>query len=124
MSKKESFTKIIDYVFENEEKFHLKESFEEIYPNAKEYWDSFKSSKEESDKKITENGKKVLIWMKDNIEKTSNLFTSKEIAEGLFTSGRSVAGAMKKLVADEYVEKQGKDPIKYSLTENGKNLIF
>ena len=124
MSKKESFTKIIDYVFENEEKFHLKEGFEEIYPNAKEYWDSFKSSKEESDKKITENGKKILVWMKDNIEKTSNLFTSKEIAEGLFTSGRSVAGAMKKLVADEYVEKQGKDPIKYSLTENGKNLIF
>ena len=59
--------------------------------------------------------------MQENIEKMSNLFTSKEIAEGLFTSGRSVAGSMRKLVTDGYVEKVGKDPVQYSLTEIGQN---
>ena len=121
MNNKEAFTKIIDYVFEVKNN-ELKDGFSEDYEKAKKFWEEFKQEK--SNNKITENGKKIIIWMQENIDKTSNLFTSKEIAEGLFTSGRSVAGAMKKLVADEYVEKQGKDPIKYSLTDNGKNLTF
>ena len=51
-------------------------------------------------------------------------FTSKEAAEALFTSGRSIAGSMRKLVNDGYVEKTGKDPVQYSLTEAGKNYQF
>ena len=56
--------------------------------------------------------------------KTNNIFTSKEIAEALFTSGRSVAGSMRKLVKDGYFEKVGKDPVQYSLTEKGKTYQF
>ena len=59
--------------------------------------------------------------MQENQEKMSNIFTSKEAAEALFTSGRSIAGSMRKLTADGYVEKTGKDPVKYSLTEAGKS---
>ena len=47
-------------------------------------------------------------------------FLSKEIGEGLFTSSRSVSGAMRKLVADGYVDKSDDSPIVYSLTELGK----
>ena len=32
----------------------------------------------------------------------------------------SISGAMRKLVSDGFVEKAGKDPIIYSLTEKGK----
>ena len=31
---------------------------------------------------------------------------------------------MRKLVMDEYVEKVGKDPVVYTITEKGKNVIF
>ena len=54
----------------------------------------------------------------------SNVFTSKEAAEALFTSGRSIAGSMRKLVNDGYVEKAGKDPVQYSLTKAGKSYQF
>ena len=47
---------------------------------------------------------------------------SKEIAEALFVSSRSVSGAMRKLVTDGFVEKIGQDPVMYSLTEKGKNI--
>ena len=52
----------------------------------------------------------------------NNVFTSKEIAEAFFTSGRSIAGSMRKLVLDKFVSKEGKDPIRYSLTEAGRSL--
>lgn len=73
---------------------------------------------------MTENGTKLLRWMQENIDKMNNLFTSKEAAEALFTSGRSIAGTMRKLVTDGYVEKTGKNPIQYSLTEVGKTFNF
>ena len=73
---------------------------------------------------MTENGQKILSWMQNNVDTMSNVFTSKEAAEALFTSGRSVAGSMRKLVADGYVEKIGKDPVQYALTEAGKNYQF
>ena len=54
----------------------------------------------------------------------NNIFTSREAAEALFTSGRSIAGSMRKLVNDGYVDKVGKDPVQYSLTDAGKNYQF
>lgn len=60
--------------------------------------------------------------MQENWEKRNNLFKASDIAEGLFTSGRSVSGSMKKLVSDGYVVKEGKDPVIYSLTEETKSL--
>ena len=50
------------------------------------------------------------------------MWKAKDIAEGLFISSRTVSGAMRKLVADGFVEKVGQDPTIYSLTENGKNI--
>ena len=91
------------------------------WKDAFDFFEDLKNNKAKTTKEITENGQKILSYMQENIEKMSNLFTSKEIAEGLFTSGRSVAGSMRKLVTDGYVEKVGKDPVQYSLTEVGQN---
>ena len=94
------------------------------YDIAMEFWEEFKNGKVKNSGAMTENGKKLLSWMQKNVDTMANLFTSKEAAEALFTSGRSIAGSMRKLVNDGYVEKTGKDPVQYSLTEAGKNYQF
>ena len=101
MTKKEAFINFVNYFFED-----------------------FKNNKIKNSGAMTENGKKLLSWMQENVDTMTNLFTSKEAAEALFTSGRSIAGSMRKLVNDGYVEKTGKDPVQYSLTEAGKNYQF
>lgn len=70
---------------------------------------------------MTENGSKILKYMQSNEDKYNNLFTSKEIGEGLFMSSRSVSGSMRKIIANGFVEKVGKDPVTYSLTDEGRN---
>lgn len=128
MTNKETFIKFMDIaieIAENEivyqnnvnEKYNI--STEE-FDTAIRFWEDFKNGEVKTSGGMTENGSKVLAWMQENEEKMSNLFTSKEIAEALFTSGRSVAGSMRKLVKDEYVEKVGTNPIKYALTEAGR----
>ena len=118
MTKKEAFIDLVNYFFEdNDVRFENDEKFQ----LAQEFFDDFKNNKVKNSGAMTENGIKLLSWMQENVEKMSNMFTSKEAAEALFTSGRSIAGSMRKLVADGYVEKTGKDPVKYSLTEAGKS---
>ena len=132
MTKKEAFIKFIEvaikiaedaitYINDISEKYNITTN---DYDIAMEFWEEFKNGKIKNSKDMTENGKKLLSWMQENEEKMSNVFTSKEAAEALFTSGRSIAGSMRKLVNDGYVEKTGKDPVQYSLTEAGKNYQF
>ena len=123
MTNKEAFIKIIQKeIFDNDDIYG--ENYEQEFPLAMTFWEDFKNGKSKSSEKMTENGVKLLSWMQENIDKMSNIFTSKEIAEALFTSGRSIAGSMRKLVNDGYVEKVGKDPVQYSLTEAGKSYQF
>lgn len=123
MTEKDIFIKIVDYeVFNNDFRKRLLNVFsEEEMDIAEKYWQSFIKD-EETSVKITENGKKILLFMQENEETMNNVFTSKEIAEAFFTSGRSIAGSMRKLVLDKFVSKEGKDPIRYSLTEAGRSL--
>ena len=119
MTKREKFIQIVQtVVFDSEETLNF--SDKELN-DALEFFEELKSNKIKNSVTMTENGAKLLSWMQENIEKTSNIFTSKEIAEALFTSGRSIAGSMRKLINDGYVEKAGKDPVQYSLTTMGKN---
>lgn len=71
---------------------------------------------------VTENGVKILNMMQDNLEKYSNIFSSKQLGELLFMSPRSVSGSMKKLINDGYVEKKGGSPVCYGLTDLGKDF--
>lgn len=132
MTDKEIFIKFIEIateIAENEivyfegfnEKYNLTTN---EYDIAIKYWNNFKNGKVKNSGAMTENGRKLLSWMQENVDTMSNIFTSKEAAEALFTSGRSIAGSMRKLVNDGYVEKTGKDPVQYSLTEAGKNYQF
>ena len=118
MTKREAFIEIVEEIFSRPDIYT--ENYPDTYALADEYWNEFKAGKIKESKEITENGKKLLAWMQENVETKSNIFTSKEAAEALFTSGRSIAGSMRKLVSDGYVEKMGKNPVQYSLTEKGK----
>lgn len=84
------------------------------------YFEVLKTEPAKKTVEITENGAKILKFMQENWEKRNNIFKASEIAEGLFTSGKSVSGSMRKLVADGYTEKLGKDPVVYAITEKGK----
>ena len=120
MTKKEAFIKIIQTeIFDRTDIYA--ENYPDEYELAASFWEDFKDGKVKNSGVMTENGKKLLSWMQENIDTMNNLFTSNEAAEALFTSGRSIAGSMRKLIADGYVEKTGKDPVKYSLTEAGKS---
>lgn len=124
MTKKETFIKIIQTEIFDNSTIYTENYSNEDWNKALEFFEELKNNKIKSSKEMTENGRKSLIWMQENLESMNNIFTSKEIAEGLFTSGRSVAGSMRKLVTDGYVEKVGKDPVQYSLTEKGINYKF
>lgn len=124
MTKKETFIKIIQTEIFDNSTIYTENYSNEDWNKALEFFEELKNNKTKSSKEMTENGRKSLIWMQENLESMNNIFTSKEIAEGLFTSGRSVAGSMRKLVTDGYVEKVGKDPVQYSLTEKGINYKF
>lgn len=95
----------------------------ELSEKAMEFFNQLKEGKV-STTGFTENGKKILTYMQENYEKHNNTFKSKEIGEGLFLSGRSVSGSMRKLVTDGYVEKISINPIAYGLTDLGKDYKF
>ena len=123
MSKKEKFIKLIQTeIFDRADIWS--ENYEEDWLDVVSFWEEFKNGKVKNSGAMTENGAKILAWMQENVDSMNNIFTSKEAAEALFTSGRSIAGSMRKLVNDGYVDKVGKDPVQYSLTDAGKNYQF
>ena len=102
MTKKEAFIKIIQTeIFDRTDIYA--ENYPDEYKLAASFWEDFKDGKVKNSGAMTENGKKLLSWMQENVDRMTNLFTSKEAAEALFTSGRSIAGSMRKLVNDGYV---------------------
>ena len=115
MSKKEKF---IDCV---EEALFSKIDLNDLDPDVLSYWQALKGNSNNEKPIFTDNGKLVIEYLKSLPEDTSAL-KSREIAEALFVSSRTVSGAMRKLAADGFVEKIGQDPVMYILTEKGKNI--
>lgn len=98
-------------------------SVEPMPESLRDYWNKFKDANDSHSKDgLTENGKKILTFLQENTE--TNLWKSKDIAEGLFLSSRTVSGAIRKLVTDGFVEKVGQDPVIYSITEKGKQFTI
>lgn len=93
---------------------------EKMNDNVKAYINALIDKKGEKPA-LTDNGKMVLKYLQ-NAE--PGLYKAKDIADGLFVASRNVSGAMRKLVADQFVEKMGESPVLYSLTEKGKNFII
>lgn len=112
--KKDAFLEFVDFLMEN-----CKVPFE-MSQDAADYLEALRIGVEEKEKtQLTDNGKMVLLAMR-KLDK--DMLRAKEIAEEMFVATRSVSGALRKLVDDGYVEKIGKDPIVYKLTEQGKNI--
>lgn len=86
---------------------------------AKEYFEEFKAQKVKEG--VTDKGKAILKVMQEKYELTNNIFKAKDIGEDLGIGGRSVSGSIRALVAGDYVQKVGKDPVVYALTEAGRN---
>lgn len=91
----------------------------DISEDGLKFWKFFKENKEVEKPLFTENGKKILIFLRENLD--TDLWKAKDIAEGLGISSRSVSGSIRKLVSDNFVEKVSQDPIIYTLTDLGKN---
>lgn len=68
---------------------------------------------------LTDNGKLILNYLQ---QREAVPLKAKDIAAQLDVSSRTVSGSMRKLVADKFVEKVGKDPILYLITEKGKEF--
>lgn len=117
MSKKEEFVNFIKTMMAE------MNIYEEDMPEAaRVYWSNL-CSKEEVEKPLfTDNGKMILKYLQEN--KSTASWKAKDIAEGLFTSSKTVSGAMRKLVTDGYVEKVGDNPSIYSITEKGTEIII
>lgn len=96
---------------------------DETAEKALAYFEELKNQKSNA-KAITENGLKILQYMNDNCNSCGNIFKARDIGEGIFMSGRSVSGSMRKLLSDGYVSKEGKDPVVYAITEEGKNFLL
>ena len=93
----------------------------EIPANVQAYIDALNNIKDVDKPAFTENGKMILQYMQTL---DSGMYKAKDIAEGLGISSKAVSGAMRKLVTDGYIEKIGKDPVVYTITDNGKNVKF
>lgn len=115
MSKKEIFITEITELVENKDI--------ELSQDALDYLEQLKSKKM-STEGMTENGKKILKYMQERYEQVDNKFKASQIGEGIFVSGRSVSGSMRKLIADGYVEKVATNPVAYGITELGKGYTF
>lgn len=120
MTKREAF---IDMVEDLLHSLDIKElSKDDKNRMAFEFFEEFKLDKTKSKIALTENGARVLNFMQENKNKYNNVFKAKEIAEGLFVSSHSVSGCMRKLIAENFVEKIGKDPVTYAITEKGLKI--
>lgn len=114
MSKK---TEFIAYVEEL-----MKKAETPIPADAELYWKALKGNVEVDKPLLTDNGKIILKYLQDNAD--LSMLKAKDIAEGIGISSRTVSGAIRKLVTDGFVEKLGQDPVIYSITENGKNIVI
>lgn len=106
---KEEFLQLFNFLMEN-----CKVPFE-MSEGAKKYYEKLN---ETNSVEITENGKQILAYMQKNPDE---VYKARDIAEGLFTNSRSVSGAMRKLVTNGFVSKEGQDPVTYKITELGIN---
>lgn len=119
MTKKEKFINEISSIIQNQ----TGQKMEDILsPDALSFWNSLEITSENLRPKFTENGKNILLYMKDNKDNFKNLFKAKDIGEGLNVSSRTASGALRKLISDGYVERIGEHPIVYSITDLGINV--
>lgn len=111
--------KFINFVDELISKLDV-EKLDNNSKDAIEYFNILKNAGNEEKQKFTENGKIILTYIQKNYEVNNNMFKAKDIGEGLNITSKTASGAMRKLVADGYLEKVASNPVIYSITDLGK----
>lgn len=88
---------------------------------VQEFYNMLKSQGSLQDEKplLTESGLQILEYLQEHDSKN---LKAKDIADGMGVSSRKISGAIRKLVTDGFVDKFGKNPVIYSLTEKGKSF--
>ena len=115
MSKKEKFIKFVEKKLDECDVDELSAIDQDVL----DYFEQLKTEKPKS--KFTENGLKILTWMRENETTYNGIFKAKDIGEGLFIPPKSAAGSLRKLVTDGYVGKtKGNVVTTYHLTETGR----
>lgn len=121
MTKREAFLKLVKAeIFDRPDIWA--DSYSDIFSDAEDYFNGLSVSGDNGKSKFTENGKLVLKYMQDNKDTYNNLFKAKDIGEGMGISSRTASGAMRKLVADGWVERIGESPVVYALTQSGTDI--
>ena len=115
MSKKDRFIKMVDELLKSVD-------VNEMDQDAMEYFTALKMTSETDKPQFTENGRAILVYMRENAEVYNNCYTAKSLGELLDMTSRTVSGAMRKLVTDGYVEKIGSSPVVYSVTQAGREV--
>lgn len=113
MTKKEKF---IEFIEQNIDMNEIEDD------DVALYWDALKNGRSSKEDKstFTSNGKLVMKFLQE--ENSDVPMKSKDIAEQIGVSSRTVAGTMKKLVSENWVEAVGDSPKMYLITELGKNI--
>ena len=118
MSKKIEFINYVEALMENQKSDSII-----MNDDAKAFWDALCNDKGDDKPLFTDNGKLVMKYLQ-SLPADAPMMTSKTIAENMFVSSRSVSGSMRKLCSDGFVEKIGKEPVMYALTDNGRNIVI
>ena len=124
MTKKEAFIQAVkDYIFNNEEVDLYNSYDEEVVEQIYNYWEDLqKVPPPRPSVEITEIGMKILSFFR---AKPHLKMTARELGESMLLSPQTVAGAMKKLVADGYIKKiQNTKPTLYKITKKGQEYNF
>lgn len=112
-NKYKSFIEYFDWLVQNcKEPVNLPDEVQDVYNLLCEQQDTEKPM-------FTESGLAILEYLQ-SCDVTS--WKAKDIADGMVISSRKISGAIRKLVTDGFVDKYGKNPVIYSLTEKGKNF--
>lgn len=93
----------------------------EVPENVNAYVNALRSTDSIEKPMFTENGSKILQYLQSA---PVAMYKARDIAENMGLTSKGVSGAMRKLVTDGYVEKVGKDPVVYMITDKGKNVEF
>lgn len=110
---KAEFLNFIDELIKHDESYANSIMTDDV----RQYLDILRADKVENPE-VTDNGKVILKYMQDN---DIRLGKCKDIANAIGMSSRAVSGTLRKLCTDGFVEKIGKDPVVYAITEKGKN---
>lgn len=116
MTKKSKF---IDFV---QDSLFSKIDVNEIDSDVLSYWNALTSKDETEKPMFTDNGKLIMLYLQGLTDAIP--MKTKDMADAMGLSSRTVSGSMRKLCSDGFVEVLGDSPKLYTLTETGKNIVI